>query len=53
MKIFETNNHRPELLVIECDCGSCFPHLKGKEVVECRICHRIAKLSELEKAVVV
>ena len=53
MQIIETNAVRPNLIVIECDCGSCFPHLVGNEDVECRICHRKADLSALEKVVLI
>ena len=52
MRIIESNVAQPELLVIECDCGCCFPHLVGKDEIECPVCHKLGSLSELREVVV-
>lgn len=49
MIVVESNTARPELRVIECDCGCCFPHLEIRNEIECPVCHRVRSLSELKE----
>jgi uncharacterized paraquat-inducible protein A len=50
MRIVETHPTKSELLVIECDCTCCFPHVASRDEIECPVCHKLGSLRELKGA---
>jgi uncharacterized paraquat-inducible protein A len=49
MRIVDIHATKPELLVIECDCTCCFPHLASKDEIECPVCHKLGSLNKLQE----